>query len=223
MAVNAVATPAATNQRRRPSRRRDGLSRVRKSASEARRPFAILTIRYRSRVPVIESANGLVREARRRAGLTQTQLAARAGITQSVVSAYESGRREPSLPALLRLIAATGHSLEGTLVPVAPVAPGALSGPLGRRVRRHRARIKEIVASYGAGHVRVFGSVARGTECADSDVDLLLDLPEDMGLFALGRLRRELEDLLRARVDVVPAAGLKTEARAEVENDLVAL
>jgi uncharacterized protein len=174
-------------------------------------------------VPIIESAGRLVREARRRAGMTQSQLARRAGITQSVVSAYESGRREPSLPTLLGLIAATGHVLEGALVAADPASPAPLSGPVGRRVVRHRSRVKAIAASYGAGHVRVFGSVARGTERAGSDVDLLLDVPEDMGLFALGRLRRDLETLLRARVDLVPAAGLKSETRREVEADLVAL
>lgn len=183
----------------------------------------VVTIRYSPAVSVIESAGELVREARRRAGMTQIQLADRAGITQSVVSAYESGRREPSLPVLLGLVAATGHSLEGALVPATSADPPPLSGPLGRRVRRHRAQIKRIAASHGAGHVRVFGSVARGTERADSDVDLLLDLSQDMGLFALGRLRRDLEDLLRAPVDVVPAAGLKAEALAEVEAGVLPL
>lgn len=90
-------------------------------------------------------------------------------------------------------------------------------------VVRHRRRITAIAASYGAGHGRVFGSVARGTEHVDSDVDLLVDLPDDMGPFALGRLRRDLEDLLGTRVDVVPEAGLKAEARSEIEADLVML
>lgn len=183
----------------------------------------ILTIHYIRVVAVIDSAGTLVRDARRRAGMTQTQLAQRAGITQSVVSAYESNRREPSLPVLLRLIAATGHALEGTLVAAGQGSAAPLSGPLGRRVVRHRTRIRAIAASYGAGRVRVFGSVARGTEHGGSDVDLVMDLPDDMGLFALGRLRRELENLLGARVDVVPEAGIKAEARPEIEADLVAL
>lgn len=184
---------------------------------------AILTIRYICCMSAVQSAGSLLREARRRAEMTQTQLADCAGITQSVISAYESGRREPSLPVLLGLITATGHSLEATLVPTAAAGPMPLAGPLGRRVVRHRRRIKEIAASYGAGHVRVFGSVARGTERADSDVDLLVDLPEDMGLFRLGRLRRDLEDLLHAHVDVVPASGLKVDVADQVEVDLVAL
>jgi predicted nucleotidyltransferase len=44
-----------------------------------------------------------------------------------------------------------------------------------------------------------------------------------VGLFTLGRLRHDLEQLLHARVDLVPADGLKPEVRADVESDLVTL
>ena len=171
---------------------------------------------------VVDSAAALLRDARRLAGMTQAEVGRRAGVSQSVVSAYESGQRQPSLPVLLDLIAATGHALDADLVP-APSTPRPLSGRLGRRVRRHRHRIKEIAATHGAGNVRVFGSVARGDEHPGSDVDLLLDLPEGAGLFTLGRLRQELEDLLAAPVDVVPADGLKPDVRTGVEADAVPL
>jgi uncharacterized protein len=174
-------------------------------------------------VPVIESASSLLREARRRAGLTQAQLAERAATTQSVVSAYESGRRQPSLPVLLSFIAATGHALDASLIPADPPRTTPLGGPLGRRVRRHRREIAELAATHGVRNVRVFGSVARGAERTDSDIDLLVDLTPGTGLFALGRLRRDLEDLLRARVDVVPAEGLKPENEARIRPDIVAL
>ena len=45
---------------------------------------------------------------RRESGLTQVQLAARAGIPASVLSAYERGRREPGASALLRIARAAG-------------------------------------------------------------------------------------------------------------------
>ena len=169
------------------------------------------------------SAAALLRDARRRAGLTQVQLASSAGVTQSVISAYESGRRQPSLPVLRELIAATGHDMQVQLVPTAAAQPQPLSGPLGRRVRRHRAAIERIAGSYGATNIRVFGSVARGDDRADSDIDLLIDLPVGTGLFTLGRLRRDLERLLRARVDVIPDEGLPVGARVNVESDVVAL
>lgn len=59
----------------------------------------------------VGSAGELLRKARKQAGLSQAELAQRAGVTQSVVSAYESGARQPSLPTLARLVEATGLAL----------------------------------------------------------------------------------------------------------------
>jgi transcriptional regulator with XRE-family HTH domain len=52
-----------------------------------------------------------LRDARRRAGLTQAQLASRTGTSQATISAYESGRKEPSVGTLDRLLSATGSRL----------------------------------------------------------------------------------------------------------------
>ena len=79
----------------------------------------------------------------------------------------------------------------------------------------------------GRGHnvtnLRVFGSVARGEDRPDSDVDLLVDLPPDMGLLGLGRVQAELETILGTKVDLVPASDLKPAVRARAERELVAL
>src|SRR4051812_21467494 len=66
-------------------------------------------------------------EARRRAGLTQAALAERAGTSQATVSAYESGRKQPSVKTLSRLLAAAGARLtaERAAVPVAVPSKGA--------------------------------------------------------------------------------------------------
>lgn len=53
----------------------------------------------------------LVREARRRAGLSQAELALRAGVPQSTVGRIESGTREPSMELVERLIRAAGFEL----------------------------------------------------------------------------------------------------------------
>jgi len=53
----------------------------------------------------------LLRQARARAGLSQSELARRAGVSRSVLSVYESGRREPSSEALARILAAAGYEL----------------------------------------------------------------------------------------------------------------
>jgi len=53
----------------------------------------------------------LLLEARRRSGLTQVQMARIAKTTQSAIAAYEAGKREPTVPVLRRMLAATGHNL----------------------------------------------------------------------------------------------------------------
>lgn len=52
-----------------------------------------------------------VRAARRRAGLTQAELAARAGTSQATVSAYERAAKQPSVATLGRLLEAAGSRL----------------------------------------------------------------------------------------------------------------
>jgi predicted nucleotidyltransferase/DNA-binding XRE family transcriptional regulator len=165
----------------------------------------------------------MIREARRRACLSQTELARRAGVAQSVISAYESDRREPGLRTLTKLIEATGHHLEVGLVPVRQARLGLPDTPLGRRLRRHRRAVIEQVRQRGAHNVRVFGSVARGEGDAGSDIDLLVDLDDGVGLVALAGLRRQLSDLLHVEVDVVPADTLKPNVADAVLADAILL
>jgi len=60
----------------------------------------------------------LVREARYRAGLTQRELAARAGTSQSVVARVEAGQTRPGSGTLQRLLEAAGFELRTELVPL---------------------------------------------------------------------------------------------------------
>lgn len=57
----------------------------------------------------------LIREARRRAGLTQAQLAERVGTTQSAVARWERGRSAPSFDTVRRLVRACGLDLVVTI------------------------------------------------------------------------------------------------------------
>jgi uncharacterized protein len=158
----------------------------------------------------------MIRDARRRARLSQTDLARRAGVAQSVISAYESDRREPGLAMLSKLIEATGHQLTINLEPLPGRRLGLPDTPLGRRLRRHRRAVAALAERRGVRNVRVFGSVARGEDRDGSDIDLLVDVDDGVGLVAIAGLARELADLLGAPVDVVPADSLKRAVRADV-------
>jgi len=169
------------------------------------------------------SPGSLLREARTRANLSQTDVARRAHVAQSVVSSYESGRREPAFGTLERLIAATGHRLEIRLEPAPDARPGLPDTPLGRRLRQRRRQVLATAEKYGASNVRVFGSVARGQDTLESDVDILVDLSPRSSLVTLGRLERELSEVLGAPVDVVPADDLRPAVRAEAEQEAIPL
>jgi transcriptional regulator with XRE-family HTH domain len=62
-------------------------------------------------------AAGLLRYARLKAGLSQADMAHRAGIARTMVSAYERDLRQPTLPTLSRLLKATGYELRMHLEP----------------------------------------------------------------------------------------------------------
>jgi predicted nucleotidyltransferase len=143
-------------------------------------------------------------------------------MTQSVISAYESGRRQPALSTLTALVDAAGYDLVIDLQ-CQSSSLRRLSGPVGRRVRRHRRELVAAAAAHGVSNLRVFGSVARGWDRADSDVDLLVDLPPGLGLLGLGRVEADLEAILGSRVDLVPAPDLKPGVRTRVEREMVPL
>ena len=62
--------------------------------------------------------HSLVREARRRAGLSQAELAARAGTTQSAIARLEAGATAPALERITELVRACGFDLQVELVPL---------------------------------------------------------------------------------------------------------
>jgi predicted nucleotidyltransferase len=100
------------------------------------------------------------------------------------------------LSTLADLVFATGLQLEVTVRPQ-PRPIDRLTGPLARRVRRHRRRLVKVAVQHGVTHLRAFGSVARGEDSENCDLDVFVDL--------------------------VPGEGLEPDLAARVEQDLVAL
>ena len=99
-----------------------------------------------------------------------------------------------------------------------PPGDDAQIGVLQRREKRrcglHQSQLAEEMRGHeaplrrrGVLHVALFGSVARGDEGPDSDIDLLVDFDQDSSLFDLMRMTRELEEFLGRPVGAVSAAS----------------
>ncbi len=87
-----------------------------------------------------------------------------------------------------------------------------------------RGAISELAKRYGARHLRVFGSVARGEERPDSDVDFLVELPRGYDLFTQRLpLTEQLADLLKRRVELIPEHELNRHIREQVLREAVEL
>jgi predicted nucleotidyltransferase len=63
-------------------------------------------------------------------------------------------------------------------------------------LERNRQAIRDLTVRFNAANPRVFGSVARGEDRLDSDLDILVDALPGSTLFSLGGLQYELEQIL---------------------------
>ncbi len=74
-------------------------------------------------------------------------------------------------------------------------------------IRAKKTQLMQIAAQYGVSDIRVFGSVARGEERADSDIDLLIDVAPGTDGFAVGGFQMDACDLLGRYVHVSSRRG----------------
>ena len=92
------------------------------------------------------SGGAIVREARRRAGITQAELAERVGTTQSALARLERGHTEPSLQRVQELVRACGLDLRVGMDPIDEsdwsVARANLALDVDRRVRQHQRALR---------------------------------------------------------------------------------
>jgi len=124
--------------------------------------------------------------------MTQTALAKASGVSQPNIAALENGTRPLSDAMLRRLLLALD------------ARPSVI-------LAAHRNEVVAVAARHGATNLRVFGSVARGEDSVDSDVDLLATFRPGTSLYDVAELADELEALLGNAVDVVSDRGLSAQ------------
>lgn len=86
-----------------------------------------------------------------------------------------------------------------------------------RILRAHRSELEE----FRVASLSVFGSVARGEAGAESDVDLLVEFAEPVGLFEFVGLKQHLEDLLGCAVDLATPNALRPAMRPQILGEAV--
>ncbi len=81
--------------------------------------------------------------------------------------------------------------------------------------------MRRIVEGHRARNARVFGSVLRGKDSDESDLDILVDPSEHMTLFDIGAIRCELRELLGVEVDVLTPSALPDSFRQKILSEAV--
>ena len=94
---------------------------------------------------------------------------------------------------------------------------------IAKAVSDKREEILKVAALRGARNVRLFGSMARGDEGADSDVDLLVDMEDGRSLLDLSHLLQDMEELLGCRVHLVEPEALHWSIRERIIKEAVPL
>lgn len=96
-------------------------------------------------------------------------------------------------------------------------------------MKTHIKQIKEILdqqrtflkSTYNVERLGVFGSVARGDNTEASDIDVLVQFSEPIGMFKFIQLEDRLSQLLGKRVDLVTNKALKETIKDEILQDVM--
>lgn len=88
-----------------------------------------------------------------------------------------------------------------------------------QKIQQKKKEILVVAKQHGIVNIRIFGSVARGEDNLQSDIDLLVDLEKGRSLFDLGGALIKLQDLLGRKVDIVTERGLHWYLREKIVKE----
>ncbi|MBA4209035.1 MAG: hypothetical protein C0454_05860 [Parvibaculum sp.] len=150
------------------------------------------------------------RSARSRAGLTQAELARRAGVSRPTLVNFENGKAKPHRSSL-----------------------AALKSVLWESEQRHRSCLADVLRALqkmkadltgrGVEHLAVFGSVARMEDRPGSDIDIVVDIDpgRHFDIFDLAGIAGDISRLLDRKVDVLERKSLKPSFLSEIEREQI--
>lgn len=84
--------------------------------------------------------------------------------------------------------------------------------------------IIQFLQPYNPERISIFGSYARGEQRPDSDLDILIQFKERIGLLKLVQIEQELSDKIGVKVDLVTENAIKNpHLKASIEEDLITI
>lgn len=103
------------------------------------------------------------------------------------------------------------------------VEPEARGKPLVSRVLAALRALRAELERLGVVHAAIFGSVARGEERPDSDIDILVEVDPSVirSIFAYGAIQQALEGWIGRKVDVAGSDRLRPGVAAAAESEQV--
>jgi len=90
-------------------------------------------------------------------------------------------------------------------------------------LHERRTDIQKVAAKHGAFNLRVFGSVVRGEDAEDSDIDFLVDTGQKTSPWFPGGFILELEEMLGRPIEIVTEKGLNPLIRNQVMKEAISL
>ena len=80
-----------------------------------------------------------------------------------------------------------------------------------------------VLRKYGILKASVVGSVARGQQTPKSDIDIVIEVIQPISLLTFARIKRELEEILQTKVDLIERSALKPRIRKYLLQDEIVL
>ncbi len=160
--------------------------------------------------------------------ISQAQLARRAGVSRLTVAHFERAASKPipvSLAAIRSALESSGVALlpGGAVLREPTKSDDLVSSRKVSEVLQTLLTAAPRLRQLGVRHLSLFGSVARGTQRSDSDIDLLLDLDEHrrVDLLDYAGIVAEIQKLVPQRVDVALRNSLKSHvARSALREEI---
>ncbi len=86
-------------------------------------------------------------------------------------------------------------------------------------IKSIKEAIHPILEKYGIKKAEITGSYARGDFTESSDIDLLVEVPDDMSLLTFAGIKIELEEKLGKKVDLIERSAIKKSLKKHLLKD----